>query len=54
MLIRRLLTFCVAPPTHTATTYDDGPYQWHSYLASKYTAAGHKITFFLNGNNYDW
>ncbi|CAO1636893.1 unnamed protein product [Parajaminaea phylloscopi] len=36
-----------------AITYDDGAYQWRPKLDSMWNGAGHKVTYFVNGYNYD-
>ncbi|CAO1614085.1 unnamed protein product [Sympodiomycopsis kandeliae] len=38
--------------TRQAVTFDDGPYTHHLDLANKWNAAGHKLTYFINGNNF--
>jgi peptidoglycan/xylan/chitin deacetylase (PgdA/CDA1 family) len=37
---------------HVALTFDDGPYDYTVDLINKLEAAGHKATFFVNGQNY--
>lgn len=39
--------------TRQAITFDDGPYQHHLDLANRWNADGHKVTFFVNGYNFD-
>ncbi|KAJ7612043.1 hypothetical protein DFH06DRAFT_154042 [Mycena polygramma] len=36
-----------------ALTFDDGPWIYLRSISDKFTAAGAKATFFMNGNNYD-
>jgi peptidoglycan/xylan/chitin deacetylase (PgdA/CDA1 family) len=36
-----------------ALTFDDGPYLYTSTLLDTLEAAGHRATFFQNGNNWD-
>lgn len=38
---------------HVAITYDDGPYNYRPQLDKEWNDAGHKISFFINGYNYD-
>lgn len=35
-----------------AVTYDDGPWEHHLALAERWNSQGHKITYFVNGNNW--
>jgi len=45
-------TTCVTPGT-VALTFDDGPYEYTQGIVDKLTAAGHRATFFQNGQNWD-
>ncbi len=42
---------CTVPGT-VAITFDDGPYIYTKAIADQFTAAGGKVTFYLNGLNY--
>ncbi|KAL7420479.1 hypothetical protein Q5752_004429 [Cryptotrichosporon argae] len=36
-----------------ALTFDDGPYLYEDQINEYFNATGSKVTFFMNGNNYD-
>jgi len=48
----KIWTSCVTPGT-IALTFDDGPYIYTQSIVDQLTAAGHKATFFQNGQNWD-
>lgn len=48
----QIITQCTAPNT-VAVTYDDGPTVYTSRIIDAFDAAGGKVTFFVNGLNYD-
>jgi len=45
-------TACVTPGV-VALTFDDGPFSYTQSIVDQLTAAGHRATFFQNGQNYD-
>jgi len=45
-------TACVTPGV-VALTFDDGPFQHTQSIVDQLTNAGHRATFFQNGQNYD-
>lgn len=46
-----VVTTCAVPGT-VAITFDDGAYVDHAAIAAAFTAAGGRVTFFLNGLNW--
>jgi peptidoglycan/xylan/chitin deacetylase (PgdA/CDA1 family) len=46
------ITSCTVPGT-VALTFDDGPYIYTEGLLDTLEAAGHRVTFFQNGLNWD-
>ncbi|KAJ3291502.1 Carbohydrate esterase 4 protein [Borealophlyctis nickersoniae] len=48
----RVIEQCTVPNT-VAITFDDGPYIYTAEIVSAFNAAGGKVTFFMNGNNWD-
>jgi len=47
-----IYTSCVTPGD-IALTFDDGPYIYTQSIVDQLTAAGHQVTFFQNGQNWD-
>jgi len=47
-----IITSCTVSGV-VALTFDDGPYIYTQSIVDKLTAAGHRATFFQNGQNYD-
>jgi peptidoglycan/xylan/chitin deacetylase (PgdA/CDA1 family) len=47
-----IITTCTQPG-QIALTFDDGPYIYTANVLQQLDAAGHKATFFMNGQNYD-
>ncbi len=45
----QVITSCT-DPSHVALTFNDGPLDWTQELIGTLDAAGHKATFFVNGN----
>jgi peptidoglycan/xylan/chitin deacetylase (PgdA/CDA1 family) len=45
----QIITSCTVPGT-IALTFDDGPYIYSQEIVDALTAAGHRATFFQNGN----
>jgi peptidoglycan/xylan/chitin deacetylase (PgdA/CDA1 family) len=50
--IGTIINSCTVPG-QIALTFDDGPYIYTANVLSQLAAAGHKATFFMNGQNYD-
>jgi peptidoglycan/xylan/chitin deacetylase (PgdA/CDA1 family) len=50
--IGTIINSCTVPGT-IALTFDDGPYIYTASVLQQLDAAGHKATFFMNGQNYD-
>jgi len=48
----KIWTSCTTPGV-VALTFDDGPFQYTQKIVDDLTKAGHKATFFQNGQNYD-
>jgi peptidoglycan/xylan/chitin deacetylase (PgdA/CDA1 family) len=47
-----IIASCRVPGT-VALTFDDGPFIYTQEVVNQLTAAGHRATFFQNGQNYD-
>jgi len=47
-----IINSCTVKGT-VALTFDDGPYIYTANVLQQLDAAGHKATFFMNGQNYD-
>jgi peptidoglycan/xylan/chitin deacetylase (PgdA/CDA1 family) len=51
--VGQVIYSCTVPGV-VALTFDDGPYDYTIDLLNKLEAAGHRATFFLNGDNYGY
>jgi len=50
--IGTIINSCTVPGS-IALTFDDGPYIYTANILQQLDAAGHKATFFMNGQNFD-
>jgi peptidoglycan/xylan/chitin deacetylase (PgdA/CDA1 family) len=51
--VGQVIYSCTVPGT-VALTFDDGPYDYTIDLLNELEAAGHRVTFFQNGQNYGY